>query len=263
VGANLAINDSKVLSLLSGVNTFYLDPNAGSANYAIVGQPFPVMKQRDFERDPQGQVVVDPTTGYPLLDNSATGLKIVGRTTPKYILGINTTLSYKNLSLTIVADYRGGYVFYSSAGDNLDFTGGSAHTTENGRQNFLYPNSVVNVNGKYVPNTYDYTVDGNLGFWVNSQYRAAGTAYTFSADAWKLRSVTLTYDFGKAMHRVLHFVNESSISLIGNNLLMFVPKENLWGDPEFNYGNTNSLGFNTFNQLPPTRNFSASLSFTF
>ncbi len=263
VGANLAINDSKVISLLNGVNTFYLDPGAGSANYAIVGQPFPVMKQRDFERDPQGHVVVDPTTGYPLLDNSATGLKIVGRTTPKYILGINTTLSYKNLSLTVVADYRGGYVFYSSAGDNLDFTGGSAHTTQNGRQNFLYPNSVINENGKYVTNTDDYTVDGNLGFWVNSQYRSAGTSYTFSAAAWKVRSVTLTYDFGKAMHRWLHFVNESSFSLIGNNLLMFVPKENLWGDPEFNYGNTNSLGFSTFNQLPPTRNFSASFSFTF
>jgi TonB-linked SusC/RagA family outer membrane protein len=263
VGINLANNDSKVLSLLNGVNTFYLDPNNGSANYAIVGQPFPVMQQRDFERDPQGHVVVDPTTGYPLLDNSPTGLKIVGRTTPKYILGINTTLSFRNLSLTIVADYRGGYVFYSSAGNNLDFTGASAHTTENGRQNFLYPNSVIDENGKYVTNTSDYTVDGNLGFWVNSQYRASGTAYTFSADAWKLRSVSLTYDLGKTLHRVLHFVNGTTISLIGNNLLEYVPKENLWGDPEFNYGNTNSLGYQTFYQLPPTRSFNLSLSFTF
>ncbi len=90
----------------------------------------------------------------------------VGRTTPKYILGLTSTVSYMDFTLNIVADYRGGYVFYNSSEKSLDFTGASAHTTPNGRQNFVWPNSEVAVNGKNVPNTNVYTQDGNIGFWA-------------------------------------------------------------------------------------------------
>lgn len=261
VGANLAINDSKVLSLIGGVKEFAMP--GGAANYAIVNQPFPVMKVRDLLRDPQGNVVVN-SNGYPQKDNSPTGLKIVGRTTPKYILGLNTMFAFKNLSLTIVGDYRGGYIFYSNAGQSLDFTGASVHTTQNGRQNFIFPGSVIDEgNGKYVPNTNLYAQDGGIGFWVSSDYRGAGTTYVMNAAAWKVRSATLTYDFGEFVHNKLKFVQNASFSIIGNNLLMFVPKENVWGDPEFNYANSNSLGYTTFYQLPPTRSFSGMLSVTF
>jgi hypothetical protein len=44
---------------------------------------------------------------------------------------------------------------------------------------------------------------------------------------------------------------------------MLRPKENDFTDPEFNASNSNGYGFNTYNQLPPTRQFTALLSLKF
>ncbi|PJJ76383.1 TonB-linked SusC/RagA family outer membrane protein [Thermoflavifilum aggregans] len=256
-GANLSINDSKVLSLIGSVQDF----NMGLNNHAVVGQPLPVMELTDLQRDPEGHVVIDPSTGYPILDNTP---KIVGRTTPKYILGLNTDLKYKNFTLTIIGDYRGGYGFYSNAGQNLDFTGASAHTAQNGRQSFIFPNSVYQdpTTGKYVPNTNIYVYDGSIGFWVYSDYRRAGTTYWLNAAAWKVRTISLSYDFSQFIQRT-KFIHGASFSLLANDVLMFRPKQNVWTDPEFNYTNSNSFGYTTFYELPPTRKFSAVLNLTF
>lgn len=258
VGANLSVMNSKVVSLLGGVKQF----DIGNNNYAIVGMPFPYMQLKDLTRDPAtGKVVVDATTGLPLLDAA---VKPVGRTTPKYILGLNTSLSFKGFSLNIIGDYRGGYVFYANVGQNLDFTGASASSASNGRQSFIYPNSVYkDASGKYVPNTNVYVPDGSLGFWVSSNYRKAGTSYLMNAAAWKVRTVSLAYDFGKFITNKVKFVRGATFTVIGNDLLMFRPSQNTWTDPEFNYNNSNGLGYTTYFELPPTRRVSFQLAVNF
>ncbi len=258
VGANLSIMNSKVVSLLNGVEQFSI----GNNNYAIVGLPFPYMQLTDLQRDSAtGSVVVDAKTGLPLLNSKVSP---VGRTTPKYILGLTTSLSYKGFTLNVIGDYRGGYVFYANVGQNLDFTGASMSSTANGRQSFVYPNSVYkDGSGKYVPNTNVYVADGALGFWVSSNYRKAGTDYLMNAAAWKLRTVSLGYDFGKFISRNAKFVKGATLNVIGNDLLMFRPSQNTWTDPEFNNNNSNGLGYTTYYQLPPTRRLSIQLTVNF
>jgi hypothetical protein len=55
----------------------------------------------------------------------------------------------------------------------------------------------------------------------------------------------------------------------GRNLLMFVPKSNVWTDPEFQGGNGNAAytgnatGRSTAFNFPPTRIFGANLTLRF
>lgn len=256
VSGNFAIQTTTVKSLYGGAQYFPIANN----NEAIVGYSFPQMFVQDLNRDPQGHIIVDGTTGLPSLNNT---YEPVGRTTPKYILGLTSTFTYKNLSLQIIGDYRGGYVFYNNAELNLDFTGASAHTAENGRQNFIYPNSVIETSpGKYTKNTSVYTQDGNIGFWAYSAFRKAGASYVENAAAWKVRTINISYDF-TSLFKSMTYVHGVKLTLLCNNALMFRPKENDFTDPEFNYTNSNGYGLNTIYQLPPTRQYTVVLGLKF
>ncbi len=261
IGANLAIQTTTVKSLYGSGDNKVTEASMGNSNEAIVGMTMPQMFVQDFIRDSANGKVVVNSQGYPQLGPNFIP---VGRTTPKYILGLTSTLNFKDFTLNVIGDYRGGYVFYNNAELNLDFTGASAHSAANGRQNFIYPNSEILVNGKYQTNTTVYTQDGNLGFWVSSQYRSAGSAYVENAAAWKIRTISLAYDFTRLLSASSQKVFKGiKLTVLCNNVAMFRPKENDFTDPEFNASNANGLGYNTYYQLPPTRQFTGVLTFTF
>ncbi|MBS1502427.1 MAG: TonB-dependent receptor, partial [Bacteroidetes bacterium] len=260
LGVNFSDNMSKVLSLLPGTNSLSL----GNGQYAQVGQPFPLLEVTDFVRDPQGRVVVNSVTGYPSTDQ--TKLATEGRTTPQYIVGITPTLSYKFVSLAAVFEYRGGYVVWNQLGGTMTFTGSSALTTEAGRQSFVYPNSVIQTSpGVYVPNTNVTVANGNYGFWQGSAFPNTQSPFVTSGDFWKLREIDLNFKLDQFIKQS-KFIKGASIAFTGRNLFYWVPKSNIWTDPEFsNETNpTSSLrGVNNANQLPGTRIFGADLKLTF
>ncbi|MDE3184810.1 MAG: SusC/RagA family TonB-linked outer membrane protein [Bacteroidota bacterium] len=261
VGGNFTWNGSNVQSLYQGSRDFTIGGYGGltGSDHAVVGQPFPVIETVDLRRDPQGRVIIDPSTGYPILGDT---LQIVGQVNPKYMVNVNTTLSWKNFSLNAQASYQGGNTFFAYVGQQLDFAGVPQWTTTNGRQRFIFPNSVYLDNGKYVPNDKYYTVDGNLNFWTNSPYAQAGTSFMESAAFWKLRNVSLTYDFKDVIQNV-HWLHGLTFSVIGKNLIMLRPSQNVWTDPEFNYSTGNAQGITNYDQLPPTRQYGASLNIKF
>ncbi len=261
IGGNLSINNSKVISLTQGVTSLSL----GNMNYAEVGQPFPLLKGTDFVRDPQGHVVVDPNTGYPSTNN--TGLTTFGRTTPKYNLGLNAMVTYKWVSLTAIAEYRGGAVVYNGQGNTLAFTGASALTAEAGRQPFVYPNSVIQTSpGVYVPNTNVNVQNGNYGFWQSSAFSSTNAAFVTSGDFWKLREVDVAFNLNQFVKQS-KFIKGLSFALTGRNLFIWLPKSNIYTDPEFSDVSTASSssarGSNSTAQLPGTRVFGANLKVTF
>jgi hypothetical protein len=261
VGGNFTWNGSNVEDLYQGSKDFNIGGYTGlvGSDHAVVGQPFPVIETVDVQRDPQGRIIIDPATGYPTLEDT---LQIVGQVNPKYMVNVNTTLTWHNFSLNAQASYQGGNVFFAYVGQQLDFTGASKFTTTNGRQSFIFPNSVYEDNGKYVPNDKYYTQDGNINFWTNSDYANAGTSFIENAAFWKLRNVSLTYDFKDVIQNV-HWIHGLTLSLIGKNLLMLRPSENVWTDPEFSYTTGNAQGITNYDQLPPTRQYGASLNIKF
>jgi TonB-linked SusC/RagA family outer membrane protein len=259
LGANLSINDSKVISLLPGVNSLSL----GSNQYAVVGKPFPLMEGTDFNRDPQGHVIVSATTGYPSTNNSQ--LTTFGRTTPKYNLGIQPSISYKFVTLSGVAEYRGGNVVLNNIGGTLTFTGAGATTASAGRLPFVYPNSVIQTSpGVYVANTSTNVVNGNYGFWQSSAYSSTNSPFVSSGAFWKLRELSLQFDLNQFVKNY-KYVKGLTLAFTGRNLFIWVPKSNPWTDPEFSDTNVNSntRGVNNANLLPGTRVFGADLKVTF
>ncbi|MCX6321500.1 MAG: SusC/RagA family TonB-linked outer membrane protein [Bacteroidia bacterium] len=254
-------NTSKVLSILPGLNELPIQ----DVSYAIVGEQFPAIKVTDFVRDPEGHLVVDAQTGLPLRDPA---LKVMGHGNPNHILGIVNTLSYKGLNLNVVADYRSGNVIMNAVGTSLDFTGTSWHSAQNGRQNFVIPNSVINTgttaNPVYVTNTNVITRNASRAMWTGSTLNSTNSTYLTSAAFWKLREVSLSYDV--PVKNILGGkIKGAQIGVVGRNLIMLRPKSNVWTDPEFNTrsGTSNAVGYTTEYQTPPTRIYGFSVKLTF
>ena len=203
-------------------------------------------------RDPQGRIIVDPVTGYPTKNPA---LSIVGHGNPNHILGIVNTLAFKGFTFNIVADYRTGNRAFFQMGQQLDFTGGTWHTAQNGREPFVIPNSVIETSpGVYVENTNVVVHNASRDFWVNSDYPAVGRPYVTSAAFWKIREITLSYDV--PMKNFLNGTIKSlELGLLARNPFMFRSVTNIWTDPEFNTtgGTSNVVGQTDYNQTPPTR----------
>jgi TonB-linked SusC/RagA family outer membrane protein len=256
-------NTSLVVSIMEGLDELTIQ----DVSYAIKGQQFPAIKIVDWTRDSQGRIVVDASTGYPVRDPA---LQIVGHGNPNHILGIVNTFTFKGLSLNVVADYRYGNVILNRVGDALDFTGTSWHSAQNGRQNFLVPNSVYQTGkdaaGKpiYAVNTNIITKNAARGAWVNSTLNDCDISYLSSAAFWKLREVSLAWDL--PVRNVLGGrIKAAQVGLVGRNLVMLRPKTNTWTDPEFNLrgGTSNAVGFTTEDQTPATRIYGFSVKLTF
>jgi TonB-linked outer membrane protein, SusC/RagA family len=257
-GINFTYINNKVKSIAPGLD----EVNVGGNAYAIVGQPYPTIKVNDWQRDSAtGQVIVDAKTGYPTLDNS--GPKAYGAGNPPYKVGLTTTLSWKGITLSAVADFRSGAVIYNDLGQDLDFTGISWYSTQSGRQRFVIPNTVYqDASGKFVQNTNVTTQSGNENFWA-STWNAAESPYLNSADFWKLRELALNYELPRSVIGNVKWIKGINFGIVGRNLFMWKAKENVWTDPEFATSNSNAVGFTNINQTPPTRIFGANLTVNF
>ena len=260
LGVNVSKNESKVISLLPGNNTpLFL----GFNQYAEVGKPFPLLEGTDFVRDPQGHVVVNAVTGYP--STNQTGRAIFGRTTPEYNIGLTANLSYNIVSLSAVAEYRGGDVVFNQIGQALTFAGAGYTSASAGREPFVYPNSVIQTApGVYVKNTNVNVQNGNYGFWQNSAYPGTVSPFVSSGAFWKIREVDLAFNLSQFVAKS-RFIKGVTFALTGRNLFMFLPTNNTWTDPEFSSTDPtkNTRGVNNVGQTPGTRVFGADLKLTF
>jgi TonB-linked SusC/RagA family outer membrane protein len=263
VGAdvNYATRSTKVISLYQGLDEI----NLGNNIFAIRGQQYPVLKVDRYKRDPLDRVIVDSETGYPLDDQ--TGLVIAGQTEPKHIVGLTPYAKFKGFELYITAEYRTGNVIWNNTGESMTFTGVAKITDTYGRERFVFPNSVTestNSDGSvtYTPNTSIAVEDGGLGFWDN-HFDAVSENYVTSAAFWKVREVSLSYRIPSSLLTNTKIIKKASVGLVGRNLLTFLPKSNLYTDPEFNLGTGNAVGVNSIAITPPTRTYGVTVDLTF
>ncbi|TXH59246.1 MAG: SusC/RagA family TonB-linked outer membrane protein [Bacteroidia bacterium] len=258
VKANVSFLDSKVKSVYLGLDELTI----GNGNYIIKGYPAYMFKLTDYKRDPEGRVIVDKNTGYPALDPT---VKMFGRTMPKLIAGISPSLSYKGLSLNLTADYKTGHLVYHGIGSDMDFTGTSIRSGSNGRQRFIFPNSVYeDGNGGYTPNTTIAVQNGGYGFYENSNAnRAVNSNYITSAAAWKIREIALSYVVPEKWVAKTKYIKSANISLTARNFFTFLPKSNQWTDPEFANTTGNALGVNNNSILPPSRIYGFAIDLQF
>jgi hypothetical protein len=233
---------------------------------AKVGEPFPLGQVTKYNRDSEGHVIVDAITGFPATDGS---FHTVGTTSPPHIFGVSAQVKYKGFTLSSTAEYRNGHYIFNGVATSYDFSGAGIRTTWFNRERFVFPNSVYEDPenaGSYIKNTNVTTATGGADFWTDgSRNTGIGENYTHSAGFWKIREISLRYDFPASLLSATKFIKGASLSVQGRNLFIWVPKTNLYTDPEYsaNGADSNAVGITNINQTPPARYIGGTISLTF
>ena len=270
IGGNFNYNNNEVLSLPNNNAPLALSTGGDAQVYAVQGQPFPVLRGTYYERVEDGpakgmvKMIADPVHAGSYVPVKAQDIKNFGNTQPKYKYGFNASVAYKGLVLAGQGELRTGYVVYHAIGSDMDFSGASQRSAEFGRQDFVYPNSAISKDGgvTYTPNTSGIT-NGNVEFWASDAYNTTvAENYVTSGMFFKIREASLSYTLPAALTAKLGAIKGLSVNLFGRNIFTYVPKENMYTDPEFNFSNSNALGINTNAQTPPTKFYGASLNVT-
>jgi hypothetical protein len=258
VKANASYNTSEVKSIYAGLDRLSIGGTANVANFALVGRPAFVFLAKDYTRDDQGRVIVDKSSGLP---TATSDLKEFGRTSPLWIVGLTPSVSYKGLTFSVVGEYRGGHYAYAGIGSAMAWTGVSLATAQNGRERFVFPNSVYLDNGKYVENT-TVTINDVNNFYT-TVYRDAQSNFLIRADSWRIRELSLGYDFPATVFAGQKLIKALNVTLNARNLQLWLPKSNQFTDPDFNFTTGNTTGYSTSQINPPTRIVGFNVTATF
>ncbi len=229
---------------------------AGLGNYAIVGQPFNIIKGTGFARNDQGQLLVD---GGGYLQQTTTPV-VLGNPNPAFTSSMINTFDYKGLSLNVMLSYRQGGAMYSSTAGAILGRGLSVDTgIERGydrNQGYVFPG--VKADGS--PNTTQVTAS-DIGF--NNIYFFGDEGRMYDGTTIRLQELSLSYRLPKTLLSRIK-LKGASIALTGNNLwykaLNFPPGLNFDTD-NLGLGVGNGLGFE-FLTGPSSRRYGATVRLT-
>lgn len=258
---NLSYNDNEVTQIYEGLDELAVSTGGLAQNYAIKGYPAYVLKTTDYNRDDQGRIIVDATTGYPTANPNS---KIYGRTLPKWIVGLNPSFDYEDFNFSMLFEYKGGHYAYADIGNAMAWTGVSEASASNNRERFVLPNSSYadpNNPGQYVAN--ENVTIANVNDFYTGVYRTVGSNFLTSASAWRLREISLSYQLPQNLLSQVGFIKSAAIALTGRNMFLWVPKTNQYQDPDFNFTSGNAAGISTSQINPPVRTFGANLTVNF
>ena len=250
VNFNYTKNNNKVVSLPDGLDggKSRLVNYDGIYMYAEIGKPLGTLYTTLPEYTDDGKIIVGKD-GLPL---QGTEYEYTGYTVQNdWTGGINTTISYKGLSIGATLDVRWGGYMYSRTKTLLWFTGNSIENTYNDRKAFVVPNSVMLVtdskgnevldaegNRQFVENntpitlyksTYQYYMNGNKSYPLEGG-KCALVDRTYA----KLRDVTVSYTLPKSFVRKAK-LTDVTLSAVGSNLYLWTPKSNCYIDPDQGY----------------------------
>ncbi len=253
-------NESEVIKISDDIDELTVGQFGFAAGTTITlvakeGLPFGTFKGNDYKYNDQGQVIVDPNTGYPVYADD----DYIGNFQPDYLMSFGANTQYKGFGFKILFDMKKGGYFASQTSYNTHFNGTALRTTEFNREPFIFPNSVVdNGDGTYSENTNIITEEQ---FWTD--FDAPVTDHLIDASYLKLREVELSYTFPKKMLENV-FLTNARLSLYGKNLKYWLPDGNKYADPEVN-GPTltgNAQGIET-TQTPSSRSFGLNIQLSF
>lgn len=272
ISLNWSKNDSEIIDL-GGPKQIAVGGLGGNSLIARVGGPAFEIEGDVPLLDGEGNMVVD-ASGTPIANPEK---QVIGNTQYDWVGGVTNRFSYKGLSLSATLDVREGGVLYSRTASLGYFAGTTPATLYNDRRPFVVPNSVVQAvdgngdlvvddagNPVYIENTQQIShTDGTLqNFWSNGGFEL-DKAFFVSKSFVKLREVVLSYSLPKSILEKTPF-GSANISLIGRNLLLWLPEDNLFIDPEqTTFGTDINSEFGEFGATPTTRSYGVNLRLTF
>jgi TonB-linked SusC/RagA family outer membrane protein len=255
VSANASYNTSKVLQLgLSpGDSVITVGGGGGRTLNMVVGKPLGQLYTFKYLRDEQGRQVFDPKSGLPLRNNT---LQNVGNALPKYFGGITNTFTYKGLSLSVLIDFKLG--FNMIAGRNINYMRhGLSKRTLPGRDVGYVIGDGVNPNGEV-----NKTQTAVQPFYESINPLGIHEDFVTSAGFWKLRQISLGYDFTKLLPNGF-FVKGLRLNAVANNVLIIKKWTENMDPEEALVSSDNGVGLDFWPGLPPTRSIGFNLNVKF
>jgi TonB-linked SusC/RagA family outer membrane protein len=250
INANVSYNTSEVLKL--GLNAADTMITIGDVRQ-IVGKPLGQLYQYVQASDANGNLIFNKNSGYPVRSASQV---YVGRNLPTWFGGITNTFTIKGVLLSALIDYKLGDDFFMT-GNNRDYWRHGKHKgTLPGRDvGYVIGDGVnedggVNVTKAQIQPFYEAYTGNNIN-----------TPFLKNAGFWKLRQISLGYDFVKFLPKI-PYVKGLKLNIVTNNVAILKKwADNM--DPEQSqyFDDTSFAGSNA--ALPPTRSFGFNLNVKF
>ncbi|MPR33750.1 SusC/RagA family TonB-linked outer membrane protein [Salmonirosea aquatica] len=255
VSANASYNTSKVLKLGLSENDTVITVGGGGGRTLneVVGKPIGQLYTFTYLRDAQGRQVFDKNSGMPLRNNT---LMNVGNALPKYFGGITNTFTYRGISLSALVDFKLG--FKMIAGRNINYIRhGLSKRTLPGRDVGYVIGDGVNPDGEI-----NQTKAAVQPFYESINPLGINEDFVSNAGFWKLRQITLGYDFTKLLPERL-FIKGLKVNAVANNVLIIKKWTENMDPEEALVASDNGVGMDFWPGLPPTRSVGFNLNVRF
>ncbi|MBC7920845.1 MAG: SusC/RagA family TonB-linked outer membrane protein [Ferruginibacter sp.] len=234
----------------------------------VAGLPFGMIRGSTYAKDSEGNFLVNPATGKPILSGRT---EPIGNPNPDFILGITNTLRYKNFTLSALFDWKQGGDMYSFTAFEL-LSRGATRDLEDREAIWVGPGVLGDVNTlQPILDGDGNTIPNNIGIGVADYFFTGGfgpggaaEVNIFDATVFRLREVSLGYQLPEGWLKKTPF-GSASVSVSGRNLWYLAPNfpKYLNFDPETSsLGAGNSQGFD-FLGIPTTRRVGVNLRVTF
>jgi len=259
---NFARNVNEVLAIADGFDKLTVNSDFIRDYVLEVGGQYGDIFSRGFERNDQGNVIVDDL-GLPIITPGRDAVK-VANFNPDWLGGIRNSFRYKNWNLSALIDIRQGGSVTTFTEAILARDGVLAYTAE-GRDGGLvfgediFPGeTAVREDGS--PNTISVSAEDYYNR-VGGRNTPVGEAFVRELSNIRLRELVLGYTLPQKMIANT-FLKSANFSLVGRNLFFITNSaENF--DPEIvNNTNNNSEGREAF-ALPTSRSVGVSINFGF
>lgn len=251
---NLSYNDNKIIELFDGIQDGVTVSNLGGAKVILYeGGQYGDLYVRTLKRDESGKLVTETPEGadYQIPVNGGeqnSDLKYMGNMNSKWNMGWNNTFRYKNLTLSMLIDFRIGGKVVSMTEATLDGYGVSERTGRARDRGYVMREGIKFSNVKAY-----YDVVGATSF--NSVYNVED--YVYDATNVRMREISLGYTFRNLFGQSKNL----TLAFIARNLFFFYKDAPM--DPDVSMGTGNGLqGFDVFN-LPTTRSFGLNVKLNF
>ncbi len=257
LSANFTRNVNTVTELAEGVDEIRME--SGFNDGVLIARKDETIKffGNGFDRDPDGNVIIDPNTGLRQESNNID----LGQVAPEWMLGLTNSFSYKGVHLSFLLDIRKGGLIISNTVGLLRRSGLAAETVINREGTFVDQGVIVterDADGNITatrPN--DVPVASMQEWWQNTFSSRNAEAVAFDASFVKLREIRLGYSLPQSLIQGSPF-KRASISLEARDLFLFYsevpdidpetkttgPADNFDGYEWNNVPSTRSLGFN-------------------
>jgi len=267
LGVNGSRNWSEVLSLPPGVTEYYNSATWVSGNLRngiMVGSPITTITGNDYQRNAKGQILIDPTSGMPLVSST---WSVLGDREAKLNFGFTANLKYKNFALSCLMSGKLGTQVVNGTQRLMMANGSSAKSVAQRTMGVVVFNGVLLDKKQDSANPTINTIAVNLGSLVNGYTGYDPDWIEKGVNYLNMSEVRLSYNFDKKLLSRLSNNLVSALTLYAAGTDLFILTNYSGIDPAGNgtssaVGGTGGVGFDMLSIGAP-RGISCGLNITF